>query len=170
VTGPPPEPWWLRRTGLTDVWWLRPLAPSPWWLRPNPHALARPVLTPTTAAKAAPAAKAKTGAVVAVGTAEVVATVAGVGPLGLARAPHATGSDRVPLSVALLRLHTVRLRPWQRILLFEGTFFAAVVIALADFATAWLPLVVPPTVGAMLKLHDVVLTQLHRNPRRPIRR
>jgi hypothetical protein len=70
------------------------------------------------------------------------------------------------LSVRLLRLKTLRPSGWQRVLLWEGTFFAALIAALADVAPAWLMLVVPLLVAAMVKLNDIVVTRLDRTDRR----
>jgi hypothetical protein len=64
---------------------------------------------------------------------------------------------RRPLYWRLLRLRVLRPNAWQRALLGEGTLLLAVVLVLADLATAWTVLVLPLAVAAMVKVHDVVL-------------
>lgn len=63
---------------------------------------------------------------------------------------------RRPLYWRLLALRHVRPNAWQRALLGEGALALAVVLVLADLATAWTLLVLPLAVGAFVKLHDVV--------------
>lgn len=64
---------------------------------------------------------------------------------------------RRPLYWRLLGLRVLRPNAWQRALLGEGTLVVAIVLVLADLATAWTVLVLPLVVAAMVKMHDVVL-------------
>ena len=80
--------------------------------------------------------------------------------LQAARPPH------VPLYPRLLRLRHLRLSGWQRALLGEGPLVVAVLLVLADLATAWTLLVLPLAVAALVKLHDVVAGLLQPPPRR----
>jgi hypothetical protein len=61
-----------------------------------------------------------------------------------------------PLHARLLRLHHVRLRGWHRAVLLDGSFVLAVLLVLADLASAWALLVLPAVVAALVKVHDVV--------------
>ena len=70
--------------------------------------------------------------------------------------PSADRPGRVPLYPRLLRLRHLHLRGWQRIVLGEGALGAAVLLVLADLASAWTLLVLPVAVAAVVKLHDVV--------------
>jgi hypothetical protein len=63
---------------------------------------------------------------------------------------------RRPLYVRLLRLHHLRLRAWQRAVLGEGVLAVAVLLVLADLASAWTVLVLPVVVAALVKAHDAV--------------
>ena len=56
----------------------------------------------------------------------------------------------------LLRLRHVRLRAWQRAVLGEGSLVLAVLLVLADLASAWALLVLPVLVAVLVKAHDVV--------------
>ena len=67
-----------------------------------------------------------------------------------------SASARRPLYSRLLGLRRLRLRPWQRAVLGEGSLAAAALLVLADLATAWALLVLPLAVAALVKLHDVV--------------
>jgi len=75
-------------------------------------------------------------------------------------APAATGSQ--PGLVRLLRLRHLRLAGWQRFVLGDVPIVAAVLLVLADLASAWLLVALPAAVGAMVKLHDVVAGRLGR--------
>jgi len=74
--------------------------------------------------------------------------------------PAATGSQ--PGLVRLLRLRHLRLAGWQRFVLGDVPVVAAVLLVLADLASAWLLVALPAAVGAMVKLHDVVAGRLDR--------
>jgi hypothetical protein len=79
-----------------------------------------------------------------------------------ARGRSAAGTDdadarvaRRPLYSRLLRLQALQLRGWQRVLLSDGSLLVAVLLVLADLATAWTLLVLPLAVAAVVKAHDV---------------
>jgi hypothetical protein len=61
-----------------------------------------------------------------------------------------------PLYPRLLRLRNVRPNAWQRALFGEGALAVAVVLVLADIASAWTLLVLPFAVAAVVKAHDVL--------------
>ena len=65
-------------------------------------------------------------------------------------------SQRRPLYARLLRLRHLRLRAWQRAVLGEGALALAVLLVLADLASAWTLLVLPALVALLVKAHDVV--------------
>jgi hypothetical protein len=54
----------------------------------------------------------------------------------------------------LLRLSAVRPNGWQRAVLVEGVIGLAVVLSLADVASAWTILVLPLVSMAVVKAHD----------------
>ena len=62
-----------------------------------------------------------------------------------------------PLYWRLLRLRHVHPNSWQRAAFFEGTLAVAVVLVLADVASAWLLLALPVAVAAIVKAHDVLV-------------
>ena len=78
---------------------------------------------------------------------------------------------RRPLHARLLRLRHVRLRAWQRAVLLDGSFALAVLLVLADVASAWALLVLPAVVAAVVKVHDVVAgwLQAPATPTAPVR-
>ena len=63
--------------------------------------------------------------------------------------------DRRPLYARLLRLRHLQLTAWQRVLLSDGVLLVAVLLVLADLATAWSLPALPLTVAAVVKLHDL---------------
>lgn len=65
-------------------------------------------------------------------------------------------SEHPPLHARLLRLHSLRLRPWQRAVLLDGSVVLAVLLVLADLVSAWALVVLPVLVAALVKAHDVV--------------
>ena len=69
-----------------------------------------------------------------------------------------------PLYWRVLRLRTVRPNGWQRAVLVEGVLTVAVVLTLADVASAWTLLVLPLASALVVKGHDVLATMLR--PRR----
>lgn len=69
---------------------------------------------------------------------------------------------RRSLYARLLRLRHVHLAPWQRGLLAEGSVVLAVLLALAELASAWVLVVLPLTVTAVVKAHDLLAGELAR--------
>lgn len=61
-----------------------------------------------------------------------------------------------PLYSRLLDLQHIRPNTWQRAVLGEGSVAVAAVLVLADVSSAWGLLVLPASVAAMVKSHDVV--------------
>ena len=61
-----------------------------------------------------------------------------------------------PLYPRLLRLKNVHPNGWQRAALGEGALAVAVVLVLADLASAWTLLALPLGVAAVVKAHDVL--------------
>lgn len=66
----------------------------------------------------------------------------------------ATG--RLPLYPRLLRLRHVAPNAWQRAVLGEGALAVAVLLVLADLATAWTLVALPLAVAAVVKAHDAL--------------
>jgi hypothetical protein len=71
---------------------------------------------------------------------------------------------RTPLLVRLLRLRHVRLTGLQRALVVDAPLLLAVLLALADLASAWVLLALPLAVALVVKLHDVLAGQLGGGP------
>jgi hypothetical protein len=71
---------------------------------------------------------------------------------------------RRPLYPRLLRLRHVHPNAWQRALLGEGAFSIAVLLVLADLATAWTLLVLPVAVALVVKAHDLLAGRLETPP------
>lgn len=67
-----------------------------------------------------------------------------------------TDPGKRPLYPRLLRLRNVHPNGWQRAALGEGALAVAVVLVLADVASAWTLLVLPLGVAAVVKAHDVL--------------
>jgi len=63
---------------------------------------------------------------------------------------------RVPLYARLLRLRHVAPNAWQRAVLGEGALVVAVLLVLADLATAWTLVALPLAVAAVVKAHDAL--------------
>lgn len=63
---------------------------------------------------------------------------------------------RVPLYPRLLRLRYVAPNAWQRAVLGEGALAVAVLLVLADLATAWTLIALPLAVAAVVKAHDAL--------------
>lgn len=78
--------------------------------------------------------------------------------------PAPPASRRRPLYPRLLRLRHIKLNAWQRALLGEGAVALAVVLVLADLASAWTLLVLPVAVALLVKAHDVLAGVLARPP------
>ena len=75
--------------------------------------------------------------------------------------------DRGPLYPRLLRLRAISPGALQRALLVEGIGLVAVILVLADIASAWTLLVLPLVSTVVVKLHDVVEVGLRRQPEPP---
>ena len=71
---------------------------------------------------------------------------------------------RAPVYSRLLRLHHVAPNAWQRAVLGEGALAVAVLLVLADLATAWTLLALPLAVAAVVKAHDVLAGHLAETP------
>src|SRR4051812_12458034 len=63
---------------------------------------------------------------------------------------------RKPLYPRLLRLRNIHPNAWQRALLGEGALAVAVLLVLADLATAWILVVLPVAVALVVKAHDLL--------------
>jgi hypothetical protein len=61
-----------------------------------------------------------------------------------------------PLYPRLLHLRNIHPNAWQRAVLGEGAIAIAVLLVLADLATAWTLLVLPLAVAAVVKAHDLL--------------
>ena len=66
------------------------------------------------------------------------------------------GEPRRPLYPRLLRLRHIHPNAWQRALLGEGALALAVLLVLADLATAWILIVLPIAVAVVVKAHDLL--------------
>ena len=65
-------------------------------------------------------------------------------------------SGRRPFYERALRLRHLRLRPWQRIALADGSVVLALVLVLADLVSLWALLLLPLAVAGFVKAHDLV--------------
>jgi len=61
-----------------------------------------------------------------------------------------------PLYWRVLRLRHLHPNGWQRAILVEGVLAVAVILVLADVATAWTLLVLPVAATVVVKGHDVL--------------
>ena len=61
-----------------------------------------------------------------------------------------------PLYARLLRLRHTALSRWQAVVLFDGVLVVGVLMALAEVASAWTPVVLPAAVALVVKAYDVV--------------
>jgi hypothetical protein len=77
-----------------------------------------------------------------------------------------TAAGKEPLYWRALRLRNIHPNGWQRALLVEGVLGVAVVLTLADVATAWTLLVLPVVSAVIVKAHDLLAGVL-RSPRGP---
>jgi hypothetical protein len=68
----------------------------------------------------------------------------------------AAAEPKPPLYWRALRLQHLRPNGWQRAILVEGVLALAVILVLADVATAWTLLVLPLASAAIVKGHDVL--------------
>ena len=71
-----------------------------------------------------------------------------------------------PLYWRVLRLRTLRPNGWQRAMLVEGVLTVAVILTLADVASAWTLLALPLASMLLVKGHDLLATAL-RSPGSP---
>ena len=78
--------------------------------------------------------------------------------------PKAEQPAKRPLYPRLLRLRHVQPNAWQRAVLGEGAVGVAVLLVLADLATAWTLVALPVAVAAVVKAHDLVAGLLDRTP------
>jgi hypothetical protein len=69
---------------------------------------------------------------------------------------------RQPFYHRLLRLRHLRPGPTATFVFFEGSVMLAVLLSLAEIVAWWSVLVIPATVGVMVKLNDVVAGVLRR--------
>lgn len=74
----------------------------------------------------------------------------------------ASGGEKEPLYPRVLGLKHVHPNGWQRALLVEGMAVAGGLVALADRATAWAPLILPAGTAVVVKFHDVLAGLLPR--------
>jgi hypothetical protein len=77
----------------------------------------------------------------------------------------ASGGEKEPLYPRVLGLRHVHPNGWQRALLVEGMAVAGGLVALADRATAWAPLILPIGAAAIVKFHDVLAGLMPRSAR-----
>lgn len=77
----------------------------------------------------------------------------------------ATAPTRRPLYSRLLRLRHISPNVWQRALLGEGALTVAIVLVLADVASAWTLLVLPLAVAVVVKANDWLAGFLRRPPK-----
>ena len=81
-------------------------------------------------------------------------------------APDVAGAQekppRRPLYIRLLHLRHIAPNAWQRAVLGEGSLALAVVLVLADLATAWTLVVLPVAVAVLVKAHDLLARLLGR--------
>jgi uncharacterized membrane protein (DUF485 family) len=67
------------------------------------------------------------------------------------------------LYVRALRLRHLQLPTWLRFTLAEGSVVLGLLLALAEVASAWVIVVLPLAVAAMVKFHDVLQGALLRS-------
>ena len=84
---------------------------------------------------------------------------------GAAEDGAAPARRKRPLYVRLLHLQHVQPSAWQRAALGEGALAVAVVLVLADLASAWTLLVLPLGVALVVKAHDLLAGLLGGEPR-----
>jgi len=70
--------------------------------------------------------------------------------------PAVSSAQKKPLYPRLLRLRHIHPNGWQRAALGEGMLALAVVLVLADLASAWTLLVLPVALAVVVKAHDVL--------------
>jgi hypothetical protein len=67
-----------------------------------------------------------------------------------------------PIYLRMLRVRHLRPGPLLTLVLFEGSCFMGVLLALADVVTPWGMLLLPATVAALVKFNDVIAGALTR--------
>jgi hypothetical protein len=72
--------------------------------------------------------------------------------------------QKPPLYWRMLRLRAIHPNGWQRALLVEGVAAVAVVLVLADVASAWTLLALPLAAALIVKGHDVLAAMLSGRP------
>ena len=70
--------------------------------------------------------------------------------------------SKPPLYWRVLRLRAIAPNGWQRAILVEGVGALAVILVLADVASAWTLLALPLAAAAVVKAHDVLAGLLSR--------
>ena len=84
----------------------------------------------------------------------------GSAPLGVPPGSGAPAATAHPMYWRVLRLSAVRPNGWQRAVLVEGMIGIAVILALADVASAWVLLVLPLVSAGIVKAHDYLVKAL----------
>ena len=85
---------------------------------------------------------------------DLAGTEMAVGSAASAGSQATEAATKRPLYPRLLGLRHIGPNAWQRALLGEGALALAVLLVLADVATAWTLLVLPLTVALVVKAHD----------------
>lgn len=67
------------------------------------------------------------------------------------------GENAPPFYPRVLRLRHVKPNGWQRALLVEGVLLVGALVALADLATAWTPVILVLATAAVVKFHDLLV-------------
>ena len=68
----------------------------------------------------------------------------------------ASDHEKKPLYPRVLRLRNVHPNGWQRAVLVEGMALAGGLVALADRASAWAPVILPAGAAVVVKFHDIL--------------
>lgn len=83
---------------------------------------------------------------------------------GRLRAVFSSDEKAPPFYPRLLRLRHVHPNGWQRALLVEGMLVLGVLVALADLATAWAPVILVVATAVVVKFHDLLTGLLPGRP------
>jgi hypothetical protein len=70
-----------------------------------------------------------------------------------------------PLYARVLRLRHLHLPTWLRVTFAEGSVVLGLLLALTELASAWVIVVLPLSVAAMVKFHDLLQGALIRSDR-----
>lgn len=84
-------------------------------------------------------------------------------PAPAASGPEPSRSRSRPLYPRLLRLRHIRLSGWQRVALGDAPLALAVLLVLADLASAWTIVALPAAVAVVVKAHDLLAGQLQQD-------